>query len=48
MSHLSEINIYENIRTTVSEAKNKVYSTVNFVMIETYWNIGKQIDLGFV
>lgn len=39
----SEINIYENIRTTVSEAKKKVYSTVNFVMVETYWNIGKQI-----
>lgn len=43
MTNLSEINIYESIRTTVSEAKKKVYSTVNFVMIETYWNIGKQI-----
>lgn len=43
MTNLSEINIYENIRTTVSEAKKKVYSTVNFVMVETYWNIGKQI-----
>jgi predicted nuclease of restriction endonuclease-like (RecB) superfamily len=43
MTNLYEINIYENIRTTVSEAKKKVYSTVNFVMVETYWNIGKQI-----
>jgi len=43
MANLSEINIYENIRTTVTEAQKKVYSTVNFVMVETYWNIGKQI-----
>ncbi len=43
MSNLSETIIYENIRTTVSEAKKKVYSTVNFIMVETYWNIGKQI-----
>lgn len=28
---------------TVAEAQNKIYSTVNFVMVETYWNIGKQI-----
>lgn len=43
MTNLSEINIYENIRTTVAEAQKKVYSTVNFVMVETYWNVGKQI-----
>jgi len=43
MTNLSEMNIYENIRTTVTEAQKKVYATVNFVMVETYWNIGKQI-----
>ncbi len=43
MSNLSEMNIYENIRTTVTAAQKKVYATVNFVMVETYWNIGKQI-----
>ncbi len=43
MNYLSENNIYENIRHTVTEAQQKVYSTVNFVMVETYWNIGKQI-----
>lgn len=37
-------NIYENIRTTLAEAQENVYSTVNFVMVETYWNIGKQIS----
>ncbi len=43
MTNLSEMNIYENIRTTVTEAQEKVCATVNFVMVETYWNIGKQI-----
>lgn len=43
MNHLSENSVYENIRNTVAEAQQKVYSTVNFVMVETYWNISKQI-----
>ena len=43
MTNLSEMNIYENIRHTVQESQKKVYSTVNFVMVETYWDIGKQI-----
>ena len=43
MTHVSENDIYENIRLAVTEAQKKVYSTVNFVMVETYWNIGKQI-----
>ena len=43
MSYLSENSLYESIRNTVAEAQQKVYATVNFVMVETYWNIGKQI-----
>jgi len=43
MTHLSEISIYENVRTTITEAQKKIYATVNSVMVETYWNIGKQI-----
>ena len=43
MGHLSETIIYENIRETITEAKKKIFTTVNFVMVETYWNIGKQI-----
>lgn len=43
MNDLSENSIYESIRNTVSQAQQKVYSTVNAVMVETYWNIGKQI-----
>lgn len=43
MEYLAESKIYENIKLTLEKAQQKVYSTVNFVMIETYWNIGKQI-----
>jgi len=43
MTQLSEISIYEKVRATIAEAQKKVYTTVNFVMVETYWNIGKQI-----
>lgn len=43
MSYLDESSIYENIRATVTEAQKKVFTTVNFVMVETYWNIGKLI-----
>ena len=43
MIYLSENSLYESIRNTVAEAQQKVYATVNFVMVETYWNVGKQI-----
>lgn len=36
-------NLYENIRNEVTKARQKVYVAVNFAMVETYWNIGKQI-----
>lgn len=43
MNYLDDSSIYENIRATVTAAQKKVFSTVNFVMAETYWNIGKLI-----
>ena len=43
MSYLSENSLYESIRNTVAEVQQKVYAIVNFVMVETYWNVGKQI-----
>ena len=45
MSYLkqNENNLYKNIRNEVEKAQQKVYATVNFAMVETYWNIGKQI-----
>ena len=43
VNYLDESSIYENIRAKVAEAQKKVFATVNFVMVETYWNIGKLI-----
>lgn len=39
----NENKLYENIRNEVTKARQKVYAAVNFTMVETYWNIGKQI-----
>ena len=43
MTCFSEHMLYESIRNTVVNAQQQVYSTVNSVMVETYWNVGKQI-----
>lgn len=43
MNNEISLNVYKNIRETVLIAKNKVYSAVNFAMVEAYWSIGKQI-----
>lgn len=43
MNNEISLNAYKNIRETVLTAKNKVYSAVNFAMVEAYWSIGKQI-----
>ncbi len=34
---------YESIKSILLEARNKVYQTANFAMVEAYWNIGKKI-----
>lgn len=39
-----EHQFYEQIKRILSEARNKVYQTANFAMVEAYWNIGKSID----
>ena len=36
-------NIYQNIRQLLVEARQKVAATINTVMVETYWEIGRQI-----
>ena len=33
----------ENIRQIISQARSKTYRAVNYIMVETYWNIGKMI-----
>lgn len=38
-----EKQFYEQIKRILLEARNKVYQTANFAMVEAYWNIGKSI-----
>ena len=40
----SELQVYENIRDTVSTARSNVIKTVNTTMVVTYWEVGKQIS----
>ena len=34
---------YEGIKSILASARNKVYQTANFAMVEAYWQIGKSI-----
>ncbi len=34
---------YEEIRNILESARNKVYQTANFAMVEAYWQIGRSI-----
>ena len=34
---------YNEIKDILTVARNKVYQTANFAMVEAYWNIGKSI-----
>ena len=38
-----ENNFYNEIKNILISARNKVYKTANFAMVEAYWNIGKRI-----
>ena len=38
-----ENTVYDNIRTVLVNARQKVYTAVNSAMVEAYWDIGRQI-----
>jgi len=40
----SETQVYQNIRTVLVTARQKVYSVINSAMVEAYWEIGRQIE----
>ena len=42
MSLTNEI-FFNTIREVILISRQKVYRSVNFVLLETYWNIGKLI-----
>jgi len=39
-----DASVYSDIRDTLAEARTKVYSAINFAMVEAYWNVGRQIE----
>lgn len=45
MASLPENKAYENIKSTLENARQKAYSAVNFAMVEAYWEIGREIAL---
>lgn len=34
-------NLYSQIREVILQARNKAYRSVNFIMVEAYWNVGR-------
>jgi len=36
-------NLYLNIKNILQSARDNAYRQINFIMVEAYWNIGKQI-----
>ena len=39
-----DANIYKGIRDTLAQARTKVFASINFAMVEAYWEIGCQIE----
>lgn len=40
---ISNLQFYKDIKRILTEARNKAYTTVNFIMVEAYWNVGRRI-----
>ncbi len=40
---MANIRLYKKIKNILEEARSKTYRTVNFIMVKTYWNIGRLI-----
>jgi predicted nuclease of restriction endonuclease-like (RecB) superfamily len=45
MNDLAQIDFYSDIKNILQKARDNAYRQVNFIMVEAYWNIGKQIVL---
>ena len=43
MGKLQNNDFYNEIKNILQKAKDTAYKQVNFIMLEAYWNIGKQI-----
>ena len=40
----AENTVYDNIRSVLVTARQKVQTAINFAMVEAYWEIGRQIE----
>lgn len=40
---LIDNSLYQNVKNILEEARAKAYSSINFYMVQAYWNIGKMI-----
>ena len=38
-----EQKLYSQIRDVIQQARSKAYRSVNFIMVEAYWNVGRLI-----
>ena len=43
MDKPQETNFYTDIKNILQTARDTAYKQVNFIVLEAYWNIGKQI-----
>lgn len=35
--------LYVNVKSILASARQRAYTAINFVMVESYWQIGQQI-----
>ena len=42
-NEIIDVKFYDGIKKILSDARQKVYATANFAMVEAYWEIGKSI-----
>lgn len=37
-------SFYEDIKFILQKARDTAYKSVNFIMVEAYWNVGKKMN----
>lgn len=43
MDDLIQQSFFKDIRDILIKARQKAYSTTNFIMVEAYWKVGRRI-----
>jgi len=42
-SHIPKREFYSQVQEILSQARSRAYRSVNFIMVEAYWNVGRLI-----